>query len=144
MSMRSALLIFLIGLFVIPSSATRAEKRVALIVGISRYQQVPQLGNPVRDSEAMAALFKRAGFDVVDSRRDLGVAELRRALRQFSEVCRDADIAVVYYAGHGIEVDGINYLNRQTPNCSAISTLRTRPFNLIAFSDLWNLQSASS
>jgi hypothetical protein len=58
MSMRSALLIFLIGLFVIPSSATRAEKRVALIVGISRYQQVPQLGNPVRDSEAMAALFQ--------------------------------------------------------------------------------------
>ena len=108
--MRSALLIFLIGLFVIPSSATRAEKRVALIVGISRYQQVPQLGNPVRDSEAMAALFKRAGFDVVDNQRDLGVAELRRALRQFSEVSRDADIAVVYYAGHGIEVDGINYL----------------------------------
>src|SRR5690349_16257981 len=99
MAMRSALLIFLIGLFVIPSSATRAEKRVALIVGISRYQQVPQLGNPVRDSEAMAALFKRAGFDVVDNQRDLGVAELRRALRQFSEVSRDADIAVVYYAG---------------------------------------------
>jgi uncharacterized caspase-like protein len=107
---RSALLIFLIGLFSVHADAARADKRVALIVGISEYQQVPRLTNPVRDAEAMAALFRKAGFDVVDSRRDLGIAELRRVIRQFSETSRDADIAVVYYAGHGIEVDGTNYL----------------------------------
>lgn len=88
----------------------RAEKRVALVIGISNYQQVPRLNNPVRDAEAMGALFKKAGFDVVDEKRDIGIADLRRAVREFSEKSQDADIAVVYYAGHGIEVDGANYL----------------------------------
>jgi len=69
---------------------------------------VPRLANPVRDADAIEGLFKKAGFDVIDSRRDLGVAELRRVIRQFSETSRDADIAVVYYAGHGIEVDATN------------------------------------
>ena len=58
----------------------------------------------------MASLFKKAGFDVVDSERDLGISDLRRVIREFSEISRDADISVVYYAGHGIEVDGTNYL----------------------------------
>ncbi|WP_367916858.1 caspase family protein, partial [Leadbetterella sp. DM7] len=61
-------------------------------------------------ADVMAGLFRKAGFDTVDSRRDLGIAELRRAIRDFSAASQDADIAVVYYAGHGIEVDGVNYL----------------------------------
>ncbi len=72
--------------------------------------QVPRLPNPVRDAETMTDLFRKAGFDVVESKRDLGIADLRRAVREFSDTARDADIAVVYYAGHGIEVDGVNYL----------------------------------
>ena len=87
-----------------------AQKRVALVIGISNYQQVPRLANPTRDAKAMSLLLKNAGFDVVDSQRDLGISELRRAIREFSEVSRDADISVIYYAGHGIEVDGMNYL----------------------------------
>jgi uncharacterized caspase-like protein len=87
-----------------------AGKRVAMVIGMSRYQQVPRLTNPARDADAMANLFKQAGFDLVDNERDLGIGDLRRAVRQFSEVARDADIAVVYYAGHGMEVDGNNYL----------------------------------
>ena len=79
-------------------------------MGVSAYQQAPQLPNPSRDAEAMVALFRKAGFDTVVSKRDLGVAELRRTIREFSETSRDADISVVYYAGHGIEVDGVNYL----------------------------------
>jgi uncharacterized caspase-like protein len=106
--MRSALLIFL--LFCISTEPALADKRVALVIGMSRYQQVPQLTNPARDADAMASLFKKAGFDVVDNRRDLGISDLRRAIREFSEVTRDADISVIYYAGHGIEVDGTNYL----------------------------------
>ena len=58
----------------------------------------------------MAAMFKQAGFDVVRNERDIGITELRRALREFSETSEDADISVVYYAGHGIEIDGTNYL----------------------------------
>ena len=87
-----------------------AEKRVALILGNSAYQNVAPLANPVNDSAKIAATLKDAGFDIVDSRHDLPAAETRRALRDFADRARDADIAVVYYAGHGIEVDGANYL----------------------------------
>jgi hypothetical protein len=87
-----------------------AEKRVALVFGNSAYQNVTRLANPANDSEAMAAMLKRAGFDVVELKRDLKVNEMRRALRDFSDTVRDADIAIVYFAGHGIEIDGVNYV----------------------------------
>src|ERR1700681_3487656 len=87
-----------------------ADKRVALVLGNSAYQNVPQLPNPVNDGAVIAATLKDAGFDVVDSRHDLTAAETRRALRDFGDRARDADIAVVYYAGHGMEVEGTNYL----------------------------------
>jgi uncharacterized caspase-like protein len=87
-----------------------AEKRVALVLGNSAYQNVPPLSNPINDGGLMAATFKQAGFDVVESRYDLTALETRRVLRDFADRARDADIAVVYYAGHGMEVDGTNYL----------------------------------
>lgn len=87
-----------------------AAKRVALVIGNSAYQNVAPLTNPVKDAGAIAEMFKTAAFDVVESRRDVKNAELRRALRDFTEKSRDADIAVIYYAGHGLEVDGLNYL----------------------------------
>jgi len=108
--MRSAFLIVLGFLLCLSADPALAEKRVALVIGVSAYQAVPQLPNPARDAEAMMGLFRKAGFDTVISKRDLGVAELRRTIREFSETSRDADISVVYYAGHGIEVDGTNYL----------------------------------
>src|SRR3990170_1079914 len=87
-----------------------AEKRVALVLANSAYQTVAKLPNPVNDGAVIAGILKDAGFDVVDLRQDLGTLETRRALRDFSDRARDADIAVIYYAGHGIEVDGANYL----------------------------------
>src|SRR6202140_1296839 len=87
-----------------------AEKRVALVIGNSAYRNVPALTNPVNDGAVIAATLKEAGFDVVDSRHDLPAVETRRALRDFADRARDADIAVIYYAGHGMEVDGTNYL----------------------------------
>ena len=92
------------------SQPASAEKRVALVLGNSAYQNVAPLANPVNDSTRIAATLKEAGFDVVDSRRDLPAAAAKRALRDFADRARDADIAVVYYAGHGIEVNGSNYL----------------------------------
>ncbi len=108
--MRSAVCILLGLLTWFCPERALADKRIALVVGISRYQQVPRLTNPSRDADAMATLFRKAGFDTVTNQRDLGIADLRRVIREFSEASRDADISVVYYAGHGIEVDGINYL----------------------------------
>jgi hypothetical protein len=87
-----------------------AEKRVALVMGNSAYQSVTPLANPKNDSEAMSAVLKSAGFDVVELKRDLNVSAMRRALRDFSDTVRDADVAIVYFAGHGIEIDGTNYL----------------------------------
>jgi uncharacterized caspase-like protein len=95
---------------VLLASAAHADKRVALIIGNGNYQKTPVLPNANHDAGAVGALFRIMGFDVVDARFDLGIADLRRALRDFSEQVQDADIAVVYYAGHGMEVNGMNYL----------------------------------
>jgi hypothetical protein len=97
-------------LFLVMTSAALADKRVALVVGNSAYQKVGQLPNPAHDAGAIGALFKVMAFDVVEAKFDLGVADLRRALRDFTDQVHDADIAVVYYAGHGMEVNGVNYL----------------------------------
>ncbi len=87
-----------------------ADKRVALVLGNSAYQNVPPLANPVNDAALMAQTLKESGFDVVDFRQNLSALETRRVLREFADKASGADIAVIYYAGHGIEVDGGNYL----------------------------------
>ncbi len=113
MNMRGTLKLsgfFLAAALLLAGQPAWAAKRVALVLGNSAYQNVARLPNPVNDGSAIAAILKDAGFDVVDSRHDLQAAETRRALRDFADRARDADIAVVYYAGHGIEVDGTNYL----------------------------------
>jgi uncharacterized caspase-like protein len=91
-------------------SPALAEKRIALIIGNSNYKHAGLLGNPANDAAAIATLLKAAGFASVDVRRDLGIAEMRQALGDFSEAAQDADMALLFYAGHGIEVDGTNYL----------------------------------
>lgn len=87
-----------------------AGNRVALVIANSAYQHAPSLANPVNDGAVMAKTLKAAGFDTVDFRHDLSALETRRTLRDFADATRNADIAVVYYAGHGIEVEGSNYL----------------------------------
>jgi uncharacterized caspase-like protein len=87
-----------------------AEKRVALVIGNSAYKSVPRLANPVNDATLVADMFKKAGFDSVTTKLDVNIADMRKALREFGGQARDADVAVIYYAGHGIELDGNNYL----------------------------------
>ena len=92
------------------SSQANAEKRAALVIGNASYRNVPSLPNPLNDAKEIAALFRAAGFSVVEVRRDLGISEMRRAISDFAEVASDVDVAVIYFAGHGIEVDGLNYI----------------------------------
>jgi uncharacterized caspase-like protein len=87
-----------------------AGKRVALVLGNSAYENVPPLVNPVNDAGLIADTLKGAGFDLVDFRQNLSAQQTRRALRDFADKAGGADIALIYYAGHGIEVDGGNYL----------------------------------
>jgi esterase/lipase superfamily enzyme len=86
-----------------------AEKRVALVIGNSNYQHAPQLITPASDAAAIGLQLTNAGF-VVTSALDLNVVEMRRVLHEFSARTADSDIALVYYAGHGIAVNGTNYL----------------------------------
>jgi len=87
-----------------------ADRRIALVIGNSAYERVPQLPNPANDATAMAEMFKKAGFDAVTLKLDVKASEMRRALRDFVDAVRDADLAIIYYAGHGLEIDGNNYL----------------------------------
>ena len=107
---RSAVAALLCGLFLSLSAVTaQADKRVALVIGNSAYENAPTLPNPARDARAMAAKFQSAGYDVTTA-YDMGNLDLKRAIRRFEDAAGDADIAVVYFAGHGIEIHGVNYV----------------------------------
>src|SRR5262249_31510855 len=73
-------------------------------------QTVNSLPNPSRDATAIARMFKDAGFDSVDTLVDVGNLDFKRGIRKFEDIASDADVAVIYYAGHGIEIGGTNYL----------------------------------
>jgi peptidyl-prolyl cis-trans isomerase C len=90
-------------------STLHAETRAALVIGNSAYQSVPFLPNPVNDSSDVSAVLKRLGFTVktlTNARYD----DIRRALIEFDQMAAGADIAFIYFAGHGMEIDGQNWL----------------------------------
>ncbi len=97
-------------LFGFAPERAHADKRVALVIGNSKYQTVNPLPNPARDAAAIARMFKDAGFDSVETLLDVGNLEFKRGIRRFEDATSDADMAVIYYAGHGIEIGGTNYL----------------------------------
>ncbi|MFK4726614.1 hypothetical protein ABIE89_007714 [Bradyrhizobium niftali] len=117
--MRLRLFVLLILATWLGTGSAQAEKRVALVIGNSAYKSVPRLTNPVNDATLVGGMFKKAGFDDVDVRLDLNAADMRRSLREFAGRTRDAQVAVIYYAGHGIELDGTNYL---IPTDAALET----------------------
>ena len=106
--MRRAL-IFLVLLFAAVSGQAIAEKRVALVIGNSAYQHAVQLANPKNDSSDMTAKLESLGFQVV-SDQDLDLAGMRRTVRDFLEKLDGADMALFFYAGHGLQVNGNNYM----------------------------------
>src|SRR4051794_27020625 len=85
------------------------ERRVALVMGIGAYQSAPTLANPVNDARAVGDALRRLNFEV-DEVYDPDVRRLTRAVREFGIKAQGADAAVVYYAGHGVQVGRENYL----------------------------------
>jgi outer membrane protein assembly factor BamD (BamD/ComL family) len=91
------------------SAPAATQTKVALIIGNGAYKGVPELPNPTKDATAVAGAFLRLGFSVrlvTDATYD----DMRRALLEFSQKARDSEMAVVFFAGHGIELGGENWL----------------------------------
>jgi len=86
----------------------QSEKRVALVIGNSRYAVGP-LNNPGNDSRAITDLLQSLGFEVL-SHMDLDLVGMRRALADFGERMAEGGVALFYYSGHGLQVGGKNYL----------------------------------
>ncbi|MBR0777503.1 tetratricopeptide repeat protein [Bradyrhizobium diazoefficiens] len=86
------------------------ERRVALVIGNSAYENAPALLNPERDARLVAGVLNRIGFTSVTLLTNLRKDALVGALRDFAALAEKADWAAIYYAGHGMEVGGINYL----------------------------------
>jgi len=90
-------------------SPAQRERRVALVVGNSAYENAPVLPNPRNDAADIAATLRKLGFDVIDG-HDLDRLEMEKKIREFSRKIENADLALFYYAGHGLQVTGKNYL----------------------------------
>jgi uncharacterized caspase-like protein len=89
--------------------AAHAEKRVALVIGNATYKSTPALANPGNDAEDIATTLRRVGFTVA-LEQNLDKRGMERAIAQFGRDARDADAALFYYAGHGMQYRGLNYL----------------------------------
>jgi uncharacterized caspase-like protein len=90
-------------------AAPGAERRVALVLGNAAYQNVPALTNPVEDAKAVSKELEALGFEVV-SGFDLTKLQTQETIARFARTVRGADIALFFYAGHGMQVSGSNYL----------------------------------
>ena len=94
-------------LAILPAQAQ--EKRVALVIGMGEYQHLASLNNPVPDAKAVAASLKAHGFEVSEH-YNLPRADLLDVLETFKREATGAQVALVYYAGHGMEIEGKNVL----------------------------------
>ena len=103
-------------------SAAHAGKRVALVIGNAAYRHAGELANTRNDAGDMAAALRTHGFEVLDG-IDLDKAALERKIRDFAAALVGADVGVFFYAGHGLQISGTNYLvpiDAQLRNASAL------------------------
>lgn len=91
------------------AAAPAMAKRVALVIGNSAYENAAALRNPANDAEAMAAKFRSLGFETIEG-FDLDYDATREIMRDFARAAREAELVTIFYAGHGIAVDGVNYI----------------------------------
>ncbi|MCB1461803.1 MAG: caspase family protein [Nitratireductor sp.] len=100
--------LFVLALTVAGAQASTG-KRVAMVVGNSAYEHAPQLANPSNDAADMASALRSIGFVVIEG-QDLTNRGMRDKIREFSSELRGADVGMLFYAGHGLQVNGQNYL----------------------------------
>src|SRR3984893_14633412 len=98
--------IFAVGLF---AEAYAAEQRVALVIGNGGYWSAPELRNSRNDADDISAQLKHLCFTVIDG-RDLDRSSMQSALGRFAQRLKGADAGLVYYSGHGLQINGQNFL----------------------------------
>lgn len=108
-------------------------KRVAFVIGQGDYLKLADLPNPPRDAAVMANALAEMGFDAVEIAENLGASELRRVPAAIAARAAQADVVLVFYAGHGVEADGVNYL---IPVDAAPESDRDLKSGALALSDL--------
>jgi uncharacterized caspase-like protein len=118
-----------------PAAPIDAGHRVALVIGNSKYRNVPLLPNPVHDAEMVARVLKRTGFEKATLVEDVDKDAMVGALRNFAIEAEKADWAVIYYAGHGMEVGGVNYL---IPVDARLATDRDISFEAVPLDQVLN------
>lgn len=111
----------------VAAPATAAKTKVALVIGNGRYSNVPELENPSNDASAMAQVLRDMGFTVV-SGVDLERLDMERKIADFARAAASADVSLFFYAGHGIQVAGRNYL---VPVEAAVKDQTSLAFELI-------------
>ena len=115
--------IALLLLMALPATGwAQTEKRVALVIGNSAYQHTPKLTNPRNDATDMVAALEKHGFQVLEG-FDLDKAAFDRKVRDFATALSSAQVGVFFYAGHGLQVSGHNYLVPIDAQLSAASAL---------------------
>ena len=115
-------LLFAILLTVLTATAALAERRVALVMGADEYRSIRPLQNAVNDAQALEEALRKIGFEVFfEQNRDL--RRMRRALDDFSEDAAGADVALVFFAGHGVEIAGRNRLLPVDADASSLEAL---------------------
>ena len=110
----------------------KADKRIALVIGNSAYEHTGKLTNPMNDATDMSAVLGRLGFEVIEG-RDLDKRAMERLVRQFGVRLAGTDLALFFYAGHGLQVGGQNYL---VPTDARLAShgdvdFETLPLNLV-------------
>src|ERR1700716_45767 len=93
----------------VSANAAKADRRVAFVVGNGAYKNVTPLPNPPIDAKAMAGVLRNVGFEVVEG-TNLTRDKMTERLLEFGKKAQGADVAVFFYAGHGIAINGTNYL----------------------------------
>src|SRR3954454_637904 len=109
MNMRCLIAALSAATLLVSANAAMADKRVAFVVGNGAYKNVAALPNPAVDAKSMAKLLRSVGFDVVEG-SNLTRDRMTEKLLDFGKKAEGADVALFFYAGHGIAVNGTNYL----------------------------------
>jgi uncharacterized caspase-like protein len=107
--MRYVIVLFSMFCMFLTADAAKADQRVALVVGNGAYENVQQLPNPPISAKAMAELLRKAGFEVIEG-TDLARGAMTERLLEFGRKAQGADLAVFYYSGHAIAINGTEYL----------------------------------